>query len=73
MLQKIESVQVKTDQILDIARYDQFLLRILVILIPLCIAIFQIIFIMLSRQLNHDFGWKIYKKIVIQINSELMN
>ncbi len=55
-------------QIQDITRIatsksDSASLRILLMLIPIVISVFQLIVLFLSWRLYVEFGWKIYKKI----------
>ncbi|KAJ1565271.1 hypothetical protein HK096_003710 [Nowakowskiella sp. JEL0078] len=38
-------------------------LKIILILIPVIIAVFEAVYIFLAFKLYHEFGWKIYKKI----------
>jgi hypothetical protein len=42
---------------------DQRTIHVSLILVPVVIAVFQIIFMYLAYKLYIEFGWKIYKKI----------
>ena len=42
---------------------DQDKIRSMIIIVPVVIGIFQILFCGLANRLYYEFGWKIYKKI----------